>query len=37
MVWRVKCDVFILTDMHSPPTNGNFFGEHENATKPRII
>jgi hypothetical protein len=37
IVWRDKCDVFILTNMHNPPTNGNFFGKHGNAVKLRII
>jgi hypothetical protein len=39
MVWRDKRDVhvYILTNMHTPPTNGNFCGEHGNAIVPRII
>jgi hypothetical protein len=37
MVWRAKCDVHILTNMHHPPTNGNFCDKHGNAIKPEII
>jgi hypothetical protein len=37
MVWRDKCDVYILTFMHNPPTDGNFCDKHGYAVKPRII
>jgi hypothetical protein len=37
MVWRDKRDVHRLTNMHHPPTNGNFCDEHGNAIKPEII
>jgi hypothetical protein len=32
-----KKDVHVLTNMHHPPTNGNFCDEHGNAIKPEII
>jgi hypothetical protein len=34
VVWREEHDIYILTYMHSLPTNGD---EHGNAIKPRII
>jgi hypothetical protein len=34
VVWRDETDVYILTDMYNPPTNGTFCDEHGNATKP---
>jgi hypothetical protein len=37
MVRRDKRDVYTLTNMHNPPTNGNFCDKHGNAIKPRII
>jgi hypothetical protein len=29
--------VFVLTNMHSPPVDGNFWDESGNAIKPRVI
>jgi hypothetical protein len=37
MVCRDTQDIHILTNMHHPPTNGNFCDEHENTVKPEII
>jgi hypothetical protein len=37
LVWKDKRDVYILTNMHHPPTNGNFCDEHGNALKPVIV
>jgi prepilin-type processing-associated H-X9-DG protein len=37
MVGRGKHDIYILTDMHNSPANGNFCDGHENAAKSRII
>jgi hypothetical protein len=33
MVWKDKHDVYILTNMHKPPTEGNFFDEYGKAQK----
>lgn len=35
--WKDKRDVFLLTNMHSPPAEGNFVDEHYNAIKPQVI
>jgi hypothetical protein len=37
--WKDRRDVFVLTNMHSPPVDGNFRDESGNATsiKPRAI
>ncbi|PNF43126.1 hypothetical protein B7P43_G18025 [Cryptotermes secundus] len=37
LVWKDKRDVYMLTNMHSPPAEGNFCGEHGNATKPAVV
>jgi hypothetical protein len=38
MVWRDKCDVYVLTNMHNPPaTEGNFCDEHGNTLKLQIV
>ncbi|PNF24699.1 hypothetical protein B7P43_G17356 [Cryptotermes secundus] len=37
LVWKDKCDVYILTNMHCPPAEGSFCDEHENAIKPAIV
>jgi hypothetical protein len=37
MGWKDKRDVYILTSMHHPPTNGNFYDEHGNALKLVIV
>jgi len=33
IVWKVKQNVRILANMHSPPLEGNFCDEHGKATK----
>jgi hypothetical protein len=37
MVWKDKRDVGILTNIHDPPSKGNFCDEHGNAIKPVIV
>ena len=37
LVWRDKRDVYMLTNMHSPPAEGSFCDEHGNAIKPAVI
>jgi hypothetical protein len=38
MVWKDKHDVYVLTNMHSPPaTEGNFCDNYGNALKPQIV
>ncbi|PNF35737.1 hypothetical protein B7P43_G16133 [Cryptotermes secundus] len=37
LVWKDKRDVYMLTNMHCPPAEGNFFDEHGNAMKPAIV
>jgi hypothetical protein len=34
--WEDKRDVFVLTNMHSPPVDGNFRDESGNAIKPCV-
>jgi hypothetical protein len=33
---RDKCDVYVLTNMHSPPVGGNFRDESGHAVKPHV-
>lgn len=35
--WKDKRDVYVLTNMNSPPVEGNFVDEHHNAIRPKII
>jgi hypothetical protein len=37
LVWRDKRDVYILTNIHDPPREGNLRDEHGNAIKPAIV
>jgi len=37
VVWRDKRDVCLLTNIHTPPTEGNYRDEHGNAIKPAIV
>ena len=37
VVWRDKRDVCMLTNIHDPPSEGNFRDEHGNAIKPAIV
>ena len=37
MVWRDKRDVCLLTNIHDPPREGNYRGEHGKAIKPEIL
>jgi hypothetical protein len=37
LVWKDKRDVYMLTNIHGPPAEGNFCDEHRNAIKPAII
>jgi hypothetical protein len=36
-VWKDKQEIYMLTNMHSPPGEGNFSDKHDNATKPTTI
>src|SRR5215469_5043098 len=35
--WKDKRDVYVLTNMHTPPVEGNFCDESGHAVKPRVI
>jgi len=35
--WKDKRDVYVLTNMHTPPVEGNFCDESGSAVKPRVI
>ena len=35
--WKVKRDVYVLTNMHTPPVEGNFCDESGHAVKPHVI
>jgi len=35
--WKDRRDVYILTNMHSPPVEGNFIDDSGNAIKPRVV
>ena len=35
--WKDKRDVYILTNMHAPPVEGNFTDESGHAIKPRVV
>ena len=37
VVWRDKRDVCLLTNIHDPPTEGNYRDKHGNAIKPAIV
>src|SRR5215510_5163482 len=37
VVWRDKRDVGMLTNIHVPPSNGNFCDEHGNVIKQAIV
>ena len=37
VVWRDKRDVGMLTNIHDPPSEGNFRDEHGNTIKPAIV
>jgi hypothetical protein len=37
MVWKDKRDVGILTNIHDPPSEGNFCDEHGNTIKPVTV
>ena len=37
VVWRDKRDVGMLTNIHNPPSEGNFRDERGNAMKPAIV
>jgi len=37
VVWRDKRDMGMLTNIHDPPSKGNFWDEHGNAIKPAIV
>jgi hypothetical protein len=36
-VWRDKRDVYMMTNIHNPPAEGNLSDEQENAIKPLIV
>jgi len=35
--WKDKCNVYVLTNMHTPPVEGNFCEESGHAVKPHVI
>lgn len=35
--WKDKRDVYLLTNIHSPPVEGNFVDEYNNPIKPQVI
>jgi len=37
VVWKDKRDVCLVTNIHDPPTEGNYRHEHGNAIKPAIV
>ena len=37
VLWKYKHDVYILTNMHSPPAEGNFTDDSGHAIKPRVV
>ena len=37
VVWKDKTDVCLLTNIHDPPTEGNYHDEHGNVIKPAIV
>jgi hypothetical protein len=37
VVWKDKCNVHMLANMHDPPAEGNFCDESGNALKPEIV
>jgi len=37
ILWRDKCDVCILTNIHDPPAEGNFRNSNGKAIKPQIV
>jgi hypothetical protein len=37
LAWKDKREVYILTNIHQPPTGGNFRDEHGNALKPATV
>jgi hypothetical protein len=36
-VWRDKRGVYVLTNIHNPPTEGNFCNERGHAFKPQTV
>src|SRR5215475_10045423 len=37
VVWKDKSDVCLLTNIHAPPTEGNYCDEHGNVIQPAIV
>jgi hypothetical protein len=37
ILWRDKCDVRVLTNIHDPPAEGNFSDINGKAIKPQIV
>ena len=37
VLWKDKRDVYILTNMHSPPVEGNFTDDFGHAINPRVV
>jgi len=37
ILWRDKCDVCVLTNIHDPPAEGNFCDNNGKARKPQIV
>jgi hypothetical protein len=37
MIWEDKREVYMLTNIHNPPTEGSFCNEHGNAVKSSTV
>jgi len=37
ILWRDKCDIHILMNIHDPPAEGNFCNNNGKAIKPQIV
>ena len=35
--WKDRRDVYVLTNMHAPPVEGNFTDESGQAIRPRVV
>jgi hypothetical protein len=37
ILWREKCDIYVLTNIHDSPAEGNFCDSNGKAIKPQIV
>jgi hypothetical protein len=37
ILWRDKCDIYMLTNIHNDPTEGTFCDSNQKAIKPQIV